>query len=149
MTTPPEPGSPDTGATQRRVAALRQAAQDKRVAAVARAEAGLRNLIKNGDEITFRAVANSGSVSLDFLYSHDDLRRRIEMLRSQQKPASPKPERPPTPGDGTLVHILTSKLKQERLTAKTRIDDLEQRLAAVHGELLQMRRRLQEHGIEQ
>ncbi|WP_329585467.1 DUF6262 family protein [Streptomyces sp. NBC_01362] len=81
----------------RRIAALRQAAQDKHQQAVQRAEVGIRKLIKEGEEINFRAVARRAGVSLDFLYAHTDLRKRIETLRGQQQTEDRPPLRRPQP----------------------------------------------------
>ena len=132
---------------ERRASALRQAAQAKRQAAVARAETAIRALIKNKEEINFRSVARAAGVSLDFLYGNDDLRNRIEKLRNQQK-ASPAPEPAPEHADGNdIVHILTEKLRRERDARRTMVSELEEQLAAAHGELLRLRRLLQQHGI--
>ena len=128
---------------ERRASALRQAAQAKRQAAVARAETAIRALIKNKEEINFRSVARAAGVSLDFLYGNDDLRKRIEKLRSQQK-ARPVPA--PAPAND-IVHILTEKLRRERDTRRTTVSELEEQLAAAHGELLRLRRLLQQHGV--
>jgi Family of unknown function (DUF6262) len=130
---------------ERRASALREAAQAKRQAAVARAETAIRALIKNKEEINFRSVARAAGVSLDFLYGNDDLRKRIEKLRNQQK-ARPVPAPAPA-DDNDIVHILTEKLRRERDTRRTTVSELEEQLAAAHGELLRLRRLLQQHGV--
>ncbi len=130
--------TPSTAAAQRRADALRRAAQAKRQAATARAEAAIRQLVKNKQEINFRSVARTGAVSLDFLYANAGLRRRIESLRSQQ--AAQVPSRSIETGSrdpaGSVAQVLTAKLRDE------------QRLAAAHGELLRLRRVMQQHGIQ-
>ena len=139
-----------SSAADRRAAALRQAAQAKRQDAVTRAETAIRTLIKSQQDISFRSVARVGGVSLDFLdflYGNDDLRARIEKLRDQQKA---RPGQDPGPGhadSGDIVHILTQKLRLERGTRRTAVSKLEEQLAAAHGELLRLRRLLQQHGI--
>jgi hypothetical protein len=134
-------------AAERRAAALRQAAQAKHQAAVTRTETAIRALIKDKQDINFRSVARAGGVSLDFLYGNDDLRTRIEKLRDQQK-ARPVPDLGPERTDGNdIVHILTEKLRLERDTRRTTVSRLEEQLAAAHGELLRLRRLLQQHGI--
>lgn len=153
MTTAPSgpvPQQPGSSAAQRRANALRRAAQAKRQAATARAEAGIRKLVKNQQEISFRAVARAGGVSLDFLYARSDLRGRIESLRAQQ---AAKTEEAPARTEaaetsGSLVSLLTRKLHEERAARRAAVQDLEQRLAAAHGELLRLRRQLQQHGIQ-
>jgi hypothetical protein len=143
----PQPGS---SAAQRRADALRHAAQAKSQAATARAEAALRKLVKDQQEISFRAVARTGGVSLDFLYASTDLRRRIEALRAQQAPHAPKAPARTEPGEpgGSIVRVLTEKLREERAARRAAVQDLEQKLAAAHGEILRLRRLLQERGIE-
>jgi hypothetical protein len=134
-------------AAERRAGALRQAAQAKRQDAVTRTETAIRALIKSQQDINFRSVARAGGVSLDFLYGNDDLRARIEKLRDRQK-ARPAPDRDPEQADGSdIVHILTEKLRLERDTRRTTVSQLEEQLAAAHGELLRLRRLLQRHGI--
>jgi hypothetical protein len=148
MTTPSPslPTGPNTAA-DRRAEALRKAARDKREQAVQRAENGIRRLIKENEEITFRSVARAASVSLDFLYAHADLRRRIETLRSQKQSATPIPAETASSDEGTVIHTLTESLRRERATHRERVRELEQRLAAAHGEILRLQRRLGERGL--
>ena len=75
---------PGSSAAQRRADALRRAAQSKHQAATARADAAIRQLIKEKRDINFRSVARAAGVSLDFLYASTELRQRIEKLRAQQ-----------------------------------------------------------------
>jgi Family of unknown function (DUF6262) len=134
-------------AGERRADALRRAAQAKRQAAITRAEIAIRKLIKDRQEINFRAVARAAGVSLDFLYGNDDLRQRIEKLRAQQS-RRPAPEpAPQAADDNDIVHILTARLRQERDARRTAAGELEKQLAAAHGELLRLRRLLQQHGV--
>ena len=134
---------------QRRADALRRAARAKQETATARAEAAIRQLVKNQREINFRSVARAGGVSLDFLYANTVLRRRIESLRAQQTTRTParSPETNPENSDGDLVHVLTAKLREERTRRRALTHDLEQQLAAAHGEILRLRRILQQHGL--
>lgn len=134
-------------AAERRADALRRAAKAKRETATARAEAAIHKLVKNQQEINFRSVARTGGVSLDFLYANTDLRHRIEALRAQQIPSAPA-EPAPEDAEHNIVHVLTTKLRQERTARRTAVQDLEQQLAATHGELLRLRRLLQQHGIQ-
>jgi hypothetical protein len=110
-----------------------------------RAEAGIRRLVKERKEINFRAVARAAGVSLDFLYAHTDLRKRIETLRGQQRTKQTPPQAP-SADDGTVIHALTDALRRERTTHRERVQELEQRLAAAHGEILRLQRVIQSHG---
>lgn len=146
-----QPGpQPSGSAAQRRADALRRAAQAKRQAATARAETAIRKLVKDQQEISFRAVARTGGVSLDFLYANDDLRGRIKALRARQAartPAGPAVPGPSQAGAG-VVDALTARLREERATRLAAVRDLEDKLAAAHGEILRLRRVLQRHGIQ-
>ena len=134
-------------ASERRAAALRLAAQAKRQTAVARAETAIRQLIKEKEQINFRSVARTAGVSLDFLYANAGLRQRIEKLRAQETAAASQPARAVNETGNDLVHSLTLKLREERTARRTATTDLEDQLAAAHGELLRLRRLLQQHGI--
>jgi len=147
---PQETPPPGSTAAQRRADALRRAAQAKRQAATARAENAIRKLVKNQQEISFRAVARTGGVSLDFLYANADLRGRIEALRARQAAKPPAATTAPAPSqaDATVVNALTVKLREERATRLATVRDLEDKLATAHGELLRLRRVLQQRGIQ-
>jgi len=145
---PPDPSldAPDP-ARNSRASALRKAAVDKHTQAMTRAEAGIRTLIKNGEDINFRSVARAAGVSLDFLYSQPDLRERIETLRGQQNPKTPARPDGATEA-GSVIHTLTESLRRERSANRERVHDLEQRLAAAHGEILRLQRTLRENGLD-
>src|SRR5260370_32353581 len=90
---------------------LRRAAQAKRAAATARAEQGLRQMLRQGDPVTFRGLAQAAGVSLDFLYRHPDLRRRVEQLRDQQRTApAPSLDKPDPDHPSRVIRPLTSQL---------------------------------------
>ncbi|GAA3422476.1 DUF6262 family protein [Streptosporangium vulgare] len=126
---------------------LRRAAAAKSTAAAQRAEQGLRDMIRRGDPITFRALAQAAGVSLDFLYRNAELRRRVEQLRDQQRatpqptPASPDPDRP-----SSVVRTLTTQLADLKRRHRDEITALKQALEAAHGENLELRRRLGPRG---
>jgi len=140
--TSPTVDSTGPGPGERRAQALRAAAAARRDAAMKRAEAGLRTLIKDGAEINFRSVARAGSVGLNFLYEHPELRRRIEGLRAQQVAAArPSPTASePTREDSNIVRTLSAQLKQERARHRDEVRELETRLAAAHEEILRLKR---------
>jgi hypothetical protein len=121
---------------QQRLDHLARATQAKHDAALTRAEAGLRRLIKSGAPVNFRTVAAEAGVSLDFLYRTPQLRERVETLRAQQQPR-PAPSSPkPTTPTNAVVATLTAKLRQ----AREENTHLRAQLAAAHGELLTLRR---------
>jgi hypothetical protein len=72
---------------------LRAAAQRKRQAATARAETALQKLITDGEPVTFRGLAKTAGVSIDFL-CRSPLRARVEQLRADQWRTRPARARP-------------------------------------------------------
>jgi hypothetical protein len=82
---------------QQRLDHLARAARAKHDAALTRAEAGLRQLIKSGAPVNFRTLAAEAGVSLDFLYRTSQLRERVEALRAQRRRRSPHRQTPASP----------------------------------------------------
>ena len=122
---------------------LRRAAAAKSSAAQARAENGLKQMRRRGDPITFRGLAQTAGVSLDFLYRTPEIRRQVEQLRAGQQ-ATPA-ARAPTPGadqPGSVIRTLTAQLTELKRRHREEITALKQALEAAHGENLELRRRL-------
>jgi len=71
-----------TSAAHTRATALKKAAAAKQERAVSNADKAIRHLSVNGQDVTFRAVARAGNVSVNFLYNNPELRPRIERLRA-------------------------------------------------------------------
>lgn len=121
---------------------LRQAAARKSAAAQTRTETALREMIRRHQPITFRGLARAASVSLDFLYRHPDLRRRVEQLRAQQDQA-PRQTPVATPDEpSSVVRALAAQISELKRRHRTEIDDLNRALQAAHGENLTLRRQL-------
>jgi hypothetical protein len=76
---------------------LRRAAAAKSAAAQARAEDGLAQMLRRGDPITFRRLAQTAGVSLDFLYRTGEVRSRVEQLRARQQETPAIPAQAPAP----------------------------------------------------
>lgn len=94
------------------------------------------------EPIEFRALARAAGVSVNFLYSHDELRTRVQQLRDQQEQHVDRPQDVSEGNHSAIVRSLTSKLSAER---RRRIDEdglLREQLAVAHGELLRLRRAL-------
>ena len=129
---------------------LRRAAARKSAAAQARAEQGLREMLRRGEPITFRGLSAAAGVSLDFLYRTGDIRRRVEQLRDQQQAAPPtaatraEPEQP-----GSIVRTLTAQLAELKRRHRDEIRALNQALEAAHGENLELRRQLGRRPLHQ
>lgn len=121
---------------------LRQAAACKSAATTARAEQGLRELIRTGAPITFRGLAQTAGVSLDFLYRTPPIRERVEHLRSQQRttPAAAPAHAEDHPS--SVIRTLTAQLAELRRSHRAEVATLKQALETAHGENLELRRRL-------
>jgi hypothetical protein len=120
---------------------LRQAAARKSTAARTRAESALREMIRRQQPITFRGLALTAGVSLDFLYRHADLRRRVEQLRAQQGQSRPAPVAAPDE-PSNVVRALTAQISELKRQHRAETDALNQALQAAHGENLTLRRKL-------
>lgn len=122
---------------------LRQAAVRKSAAAQARAEQGLREMIRRGQPITFRGLAQTAGVSLDFLYRCTEIRRRVEQLRAQQQNHPPRSApQPPDDSPSSVVRTLTAQLAELKRRHRDEVQVLRQALEAAQGENLDLRRRL-------
>jgi hypothetical protein len=122
---------------------LRRAAAAKTAVATARAEQGIRDMVRRGEPITFRGLAQSAGVSLDFLYRNTEIRQRVEQLRNQQRRTSPvPPERADPDKPSSVVRTLTAKLAELKRRHREEVSTLRQALEAAHGENLELRRRL-------
>ncbi|WP_416986332.1 DUF6262 family protein [Streptomyces sp. T028] len=122
---------------------LRQAAALKSAAAQDRAEKGLREMICRRQPVTFRGLAQTADVSLDFLYRSTELRRRVEQLRGQQRNHPPRPA-PHLPDDSpsSVVRTLTAQLTELKRRQRDEVQALRQALEVAQSENLELRRRL-------
>ncbi|MDJ0346450.1 DUF6262 family protein [Streptomyces sp. H10-C2] len=123
---------------------LRQAAARKSAAAKARAEQGLRDMIRRRRQpITFRGLAQTADVSLDFLYRCTEIRQRVEQLRAQQQNNPPRPAvEPPDDSPSSVVRTLTTQLTELKQRHRDEVRTLRQALEAAQSENLELRRRL-------
>jgi hypothetical protein len=133
---------------------LKAAAAARTAATVTRADAGLREMLRTGQPVTFRGLARHAGVSLDFLYSSTALRQRIQQLRGQQRtqPGSTT-SRGDTTGDDlagvaspetttSVAATLTAQLTDLKRRHREETARLRRELEAAHGENLLLRRRL-------
>ncbi len=133
---------------------LKAAAAARTAATATRADAGLREMLRTGQPVTFRGLARHAGVSLDFLYSSTALRQRIQQLRDQQRT---QPGRTTSRGDTTgadlagvaspettssVAATLTAQLTDLKRRHREETARLRRELEAAHGENLLLRRRL-------
>jgi hypothetical protein len=122
---------------------LRAAAQRKHQAAVKHAEQALNALIRNSEPINFRAVARLADCSPNFLYRTPELRERITHLRDRPlRPATTSPPALSADRSSNVVRELAAQLADEKRRRREEVAALETALAAAHGELLELRRRV-------
>jgi hypothetical protein len=129
---------------------LKAAAAARTAATAARADAGLREMLRTGQPITFRSLARHAGVSLDFLYSSTALRPRIQQLRDQQR-TQPGGNAPQDDGraraadpetTSSVVATLTARLTDLQRRHREEVTRLRRELETAHGENLILRRRL-------
>jgi hypothetical protein len=127
---------------------LRSAAQRKHETAIARATTALESLERDGTSVTFRGLAKTAGVSVDFLY-RSPLRARIAKLRAEREGAPPAPrpvEASDTATQSNVVRALTAQIGELRRHHRAETEHLQAALAAAHGENLELRRQLGRHG---
>jgi hypothetical protein len=129
----------------KRIATLTAAAQAKSQSKTNDAEQAIRRLIKKGELITFQAVQREARVSHAFLYTHPELRTRIEQLRARNQPTPLTPTPAQTP-ENTLVLTLTNQINQLKKRHRDEVQDLRAALEQAHGENLDLRRELARRG---
>lgn len=92
----------------------------------------------------FQAVQRQAGVSHSFLYTHPNLRKRIEHLRSQHRPAL-QPH--PTPdSESNIVLSLTAEITHLKKRLRDETAELRKALEQAHGENLELRRELDRRG---
>jgi len=132
---------------------LKTAAAARTAATAARADAGLREMVRAGQPVTFRGLARHAGVSLDFLYSNTALRQRIQQLRDQQRTQPGSTARRGAGGGdpvgaagpettSSVVATLTAQLTGIKRRHREETARLRRELEAAHGENLLLRRRL-------
>lgn len=138
MTSTPPPDSPADARTD----ALRRAGQDRTQRAVTAAERGIRALIKDGGQISFRSVARASGVTTKFLHTHPDLSARIRALRDQQQGRTETAHQHAATGETAIIAALRRQLRDtearhhtETATLRARIREQDKQIAALYGKL--------------
>lgn len=108
--------------TNRKIEALRSSAAQKAKESAERVEKALERMIKQGQIISFKSVAQAANVSTAYLYKQEYLRNRIETLRDQQK-QRPKSKQPPVASDNSKS-VIISTLREENKKLRAEIEGL-------------------------
>jgi len=69
---------------KRNIDGLKASALQRHQETMKRTDAGIRRLLQEGRLVNFHTVAEAAGVSTAWLYSHQDIRQRIEHLRERQ-----------------------------------------------------------------
>ena len=124
---------------QRNVDGLRAAAERKHQEAERKVDDAIRALLRAGEPITFRRVATVARVSTGWLYAQPDVKERITRLRGQPThKAGPPAERASDASKDAIVRALRQRaatLDNERRQLLARIQQLEERIEVLYGEL--------------
>jgi hypothetical protein len=129
---------------QQRINRLTAAAKARTQHSQQHAEKTIRRMLRDQQPITFRAVHRESGLSLDFLYSNNTIRSRIEHARGVQKQPTLSPPRPPSShsSDGTVIRALINQLQAAKRAHRREADQLRQQLATATGEIIVLRQRI-------
>ncbi|MGG6237778.1 DUF6262 family protein [Nodosilinea sp. AN01ver1] len=119
---------------QRNTEGLKSHAQGKREHTFERAEAGIRQLIKEGRPINFETVKEVSGVSRAWLYNQPELRQRIEQLRGQGQVKKTVPPQQKASNASNAAKVKTLLQEVKKLRAENQ--GLRQHLEEVHGRAL-------------
>jgi len=120
----------------RKIEALRSSAAQKAKESALRVDQALERMIKQGQIISFKSVAQAANVSTAYLYKQEDFRNRIETLRDQQKQRSKSKQVPSASDNSKSVIISTLRSDNKRLRAE--IDGLRRINEGLTGRLYQL-----------
>lgn len=113
--------------------ALGRAAVARHESAIKRAQDALRDLDREGVEVSFQAVARRAGVSRQWLYTQPDLRQEIERLRDHPRSNSiGVPARQRASEASLRQRVETLREENQRLRAENA--SLKQELAVAYGQ---------------
>jgi hypothetical protein len=126
--------------------ALKNAARRRHQEAESAVARALREARKTNTPITFTGLAAAAGVSTDFLYRHPGVRAQIEALRRTRRrsPAHALTSNDSDAAESALIRRLSHQLIDLRRQHRDEVAELHRALAAAHGELLELRRKLQD-----
>lgn len=122
------------GTHKRNTDGLVKNARQKSQKTVEKVDEAIQQLIKNKGNINFNSVSEESGVSKAFLYTHPEIRERIETLRKQQK-GLPSPKQ--------VKREMTDISKDVVIAAKNkRIKEMEEENKLLKQELQKLRGKL-------
>ena len=95
----------------KKIEALKLAAETKKQDALFKTEAAIETLVKNNHKITVRSVATEAGVSVSYIYKYPELAYKIQTLREQQKYNLVKPQAPSSKTHQIIATQLRNRIK--------------------------------------
>ena len=124
---------------KRNIEGLRAASARKHEEAELKVDNAIRKLLRAGEPITFRRVAAVARVSTGWLYTQPNVKEQITRLRGQRAHrAGPPAERASDASKDAIVRAMRQRvttLDNERQQLLIRIQQLEERIEVLYGEL--------------
>ncbi len=125
-----------SGKPQRNTEGIKKHARQKSEETAKKVDEAIQRLIKAGEKVNFNSVSLEAEVSKSYLYTHQEIKDRIENLRKQQA-AAPSPKH--------IKREMTDASKDIIIAAKNkRIKELEAENKRLKEELKMLRGRLYE-----
>lgn len=121
---------------------LVKAAEAKKKDAAERLEKSIRQVLDSGENITFKAIAETAGLSVSYLYKYPEIKNRIAELRNQQKAAiggivnkTPKFQ----PATDKSKAVIISKLRQENRRLRNDNEELKKHIEVSQGRVIELR----------
>jgi hypothetical protein len=114
---------------ERNTSGLKEAQHKKRLSALARAEEGIKKLLREGKPVNFESVAEVGGVSRAWLYRQPELKERIEHLRGHKPAKLPLQQRASDASKEAMIAALRQQLKELR----SENQELKRQIEVVYG----------------
>lgn len=115
---------------------LSQSAQKKSESTLERTLKAISQLVKLGKTINFHTVAEAAGVSVAYLYKHEEIKQRIDQLRSQQSSIKCLPQKLGASDDSKKTVNTTFKLRIRDLEAE--VFGLRNHIEVIQGIALQV-----------
>ena len=122
---------------------LMATAEAKRKDALERTEKAIAELVRTGASITFKGIAEKAGVSVPYLYKYDEIKERIQHLRSQQKQQVRKRSKRPQsfqPASDNSKQLIIQNLKEDNKKLRGEIDKQKKHIEVVQGRLYELSR---------
>lgn len=121
---------------------LVKAAEAKKKNAAERLEKAIKQVLDSGENITFKAIAETAGLSVSYLYKYPEIKNRIAELRNQQKAAiggivnkTPKFQ----PATDKSKAVIISKLRQENRRLRNDNEELKKHIEVAQGRVIELR----------